>query len=116
MAQTTRKNTITRIVRILMDHHHEKQTLLAAVLGVKPPQVSTRMKGTTAWTIDDLDRMAEHWGIPVGMFFMTDEEVDKWEVRLEEARRSAPSDLRFGDSGWMFGQAETGTGSDLIAI
>ncbi|MGH3466671.1 MAG: helix-turn-helix domain-containing protein [Thermocrispum sp.] len=44
----------------------ETQRDLAGGIGRGQPEVSRRQSGTSAWTLDDLDRLAAHFGIAAG--------------------------------------------------
>lgn len=59
---------VSRVVRTLMTARAEDQGDLAHVLGVTQAAVSNKLTGKTRWSIDDLDRMAEHYGIRAGDF------------------------------------------------
>ncbi|MET7987389.1 helix-turn-helix transcriptional regulator [Streptomyces sp. NPDC005281] len=52
-------------VAALMHATGESQERLAGVLGVTQAQVSRRQSGTAAWSLDDCDRLAVHYGIDV---------------------------------------------------
>jgi transcriptional regulator with XRE-family HTH domain len=41
------------------------QRAIAEVLGLSQQSVSDRLTGKTPFTLADLDRLAEHWDIPV---------------------------------------------------
>lgn len=43
----------------------ETQTDLGAGIGRGQTEISRRQSGASAWTLTDLDRLAEHYGIPV---------------------------------------------------
>lgn len=43
----------------------EQQSDLAAALGLTQSQISRRQHGRAAWTLQDCDRLAAHWGMPV---------------------------------------------------
>ncbi len=42
-----------------------QQRQIAPVLGLSQPAVSDRLRGRTPFTLADLDRIAEHLGVPV---------------------------------------------------
>ncbi|MET8685581.1 helix-turn-helix transcriptional regulator [Streptomyces sp. NPDC004732] len=52
-------------VAALMQLTGDTQASLAAVLGVDQTQVSRRQSGTAAWSLDDCDAIAAHYGIDV---------------------------------------------------
>ena len=61
-------STLRATIRALMQTTGESQRTLAASIGMAQPQVCRRMRadGTgVAWTLEDLDRLSTHWGIPV---------------------------------------------------
>ncbi|PZT71811.1 XRE family transcriptional regulator [Streptomyces sp. AC1-42W] len=49
----------------LMQLTGESQADLATALGVSQAQVSRRQTGRAAWSLDDCDRLAVHYGIEV---------------------------------------------------
>src|SRR5689334_6202640 len=52
-------------VAALMHASGDSQERLAGVLGVTQAQVSRRQSGTAAWSLEDCDRLAAHYGIDV---------------------------------------------------
>ncbi|MDQ8707183.1 helix-turn-helix transcriptional regulator [Streptomyces sp. LHD-70] len=52
-------------VTALMRATGQTQSDLALALGVDQTQVSRRQTGRAAWTLDDCDRLAAHFGIGV---------------------------------------------------
>ncbi|MEU6284945.1 helix-turn-helix transcriptional regulator [Streptomyces sp. NPDC047028] len=52
-------------VAALMHTTGDSQASLAAVLGVSQGQVSRRQSGTAAWSLDDCELLAVHYGIDV---------------------------------------------------
>ncbi|WSM81151.1 helix-turn-helix domain-containing protein [Actinacidiphila glaucinigra] len=60
---------LTERVRIavaaLMHATGESQARVAEALGVTQGQVSRRQSGTAAWSLDDCDALAAHYGIDV---------------------------------------------------
>ncbi|MFD4413153.1 helix-turn-helix transcriptional regulator [Streptomyces sp. NPDC058476] len=52
-------------VAALMQITGETQADLAAVLGVSQTQLSRRQSGTAAWSLDDCDALAAHYGLDV---------------------------------------------------
>ena len=52
-------------VAALLHATGESQASLAGVLGVTQGQVSRRQSGTAAWSLDDCDVLAAHYGIDV---------------------------------------------------
>lgn len=49
-------------VRALMGRHRVNQEQLSRVLNVSQGQVSARLRGRTAFTLDDLRRLADYFG------------------------------------------------------
>ncbi|MFE0175762.1 helix-turn-helix domain-containing protein [Streptomyces sp. NPDC059002] len=52
-------------VAALMHVTGDTQAGIAEVLGVDPTQVSRRQSGAAAWSLDDCDTIAGHYGIDV---------------------------------------------------
>ncbi|MZE55025.1 helix-turn-helix domain-containing protein [Streptomyces sp. SID5770] len=52
-------------VAALMFATGERQGDLADGLGITQGQVSRKQTGSALWSLDDLDRLAAHYGIPV---------------------------------------------------
>jgi transcriptional regulator with XRE-family HTH domain len=59
------QEVITRVVRFLMTDFGRTQANVATALGVSQPQVSQRLLGKTAWSIEDLDRLSAYFGVTV---------------------------------------------------
>ncbi|GAA2238347.1 hypothetical protein GCM10010360_74770 [Streptomyces nogalater] len=63
------KSTLAERVRAataaLMQTTRESQAQLAAALGVSQTQISRRQSGSAAWSLDDCDALAAHYGIDV---------------------------------------------------
>ncbi|NGO72195.1 helix-turn-helix domain-containing protein, partial [Streptomyces boncukensis] len=57
------------ILRVTVDELRrrtgEQQSELAAALGLSPTGLSRRQSGKAAWKLEDVDRLAAHWSIPV---------------------------------------------------
>jgi transcriptional regulator with XRE-family HTH domain len=62
----TSQVAITREVRRFMAAQHVTQTDMAARLGVSQSQVSHRLRGTVAWSLDDLDALFDI-GVPIAL-------------------------------------------------
>ncbi|MEV7296867.1 helix-turn-helix transcriptional regulator [Streptomyces microflavus] len=43
----------------------ERQTDLAAGIRISQTRISRKQSGAATWTLDDLDRLSAHYGIPV---------------------------------------------------
>ncbi|MET7715470.1 helix-turn-helix transcriptional regulator [Streptomyces sp. NPDC005407] len=61
----TLRETLQLTVAALMQATGDSQAELAAALGLQQTQVSRRQAGRTAWTLDDCDVLAAHFGIRV---------------------------------------------------
>ncbi|MFF0968742.1 helix-turn-helix domain-containing protein [Streptomyces sp. NPDC003703] len=59
----TSADRVRTAVAALLHATGESQTDLAAALGVSQAQVSRRQSGSTAWSLDDCDAVAGHFGI-----------------------------------------------------
>lgn len=57
--EDTLRVTVAAIVQVT----RENQDALAGVLGVARSQVSRKQAGRAAWTLQDVDRLAAHWGM-----------------------------------------------------
>ena len=65
MPPTSTEETLRLTVAALMRATGENQTLLGKGLRLDQSQVSRKQRGTAAWTLDDVDKLARHYGIPV---------------------------------------------------
>lgn len=61
----TLSERVRSAVAALLHATAESQTELAAALGVSQAQVSRRQSGGAAWSLDDCDAVAAHFGIDV---------------------------------------------------
>jgi len=61
----TLADSVRSAVASLLHATGESQTTLAAALGVSQAQVSRRQSGSAAWSLDDCDAVAAHFGIDV---------------------------------------------------
>ena len=61
--------TIATSIAVLAALHGEKQSDLAKALGMTDYQLSRRLNLKARWTPDELDAIAEHYRIPVGLLF-----------------------------------------------
>ncbi|MGV9315172.1 helix-turn-helix domain-containing protein [Streptomyces sp. NPDC003691] len=59
------EKTLQVTVVALMHAAGENQTTLADGLGITQGQVSRKVRGGAAWSLDDIDRLSAHYGIPV---------------------------------------------------
>ncbi|MFC8015010.1 helix-turn-helix domain-containing protein [Streptomyces cinereoruber] len=73
-------------VSALMYATGERQADLAAGLGITQGQVSRKQGGSALWSLDDLDRLSVHYGIPVPDLLCG---ADHAVSRLPTARRAA---------------------------
>jgi transcriptional regulator with XRE-family HTH domain len=60
------QTVITREVRRFMAAQHMTQTALAERLGISQGRVSDRLRGTTNWSLDDMDRLWD-LGVPIAL-------------------------------------------------
>ena len=72
---TTSQDTISAVVRLLLTVRHETQETVAAALGLPRASLSNRLAGRTRWTSDDLDRLADHFGIDPAVLLMSPAEI-----------------------------------------
>lgn len=49
----------------LMGAHRENQEILAEAIGLSQGQVSRKQSGVSPWNVDDLEKVAAHYGITV---------------------------------------------------
>jgi CheY-like chemotaxis protein len=60
---------ISRAIQALLDRHgvpeRRRNTTLEAAVGMKYQQVRRRMTGETSWNVDEIQRLASHFGEPV---------------------------------------------------
>jgi transcriptional regulator with XRE-family HTH domain len=61
----TLRETLRLTVAALMQATGDSQNDLAGPLGLTQTQISRRQSGRTAWTLDDCDLLAAHFGLPV---------------------------------------------------
>ncbi|MFJ9310755.1 acyltransferase [Streptomyces cyaneofuscatus] len=57
--------TLRLTVAALMRLTGERQTDLAAVIRISQTPISRKQSGAATWTLDNLDRLSAHYGIPV---------------------------------------------------
>lgn len=75
---------VARNLKRLMVERDVKQGQLAAVLGVSQSNVSKRLKGRTPFTTDDLDALAQAFGVRPGDLLEDDTQAD--DLQNEAAR------------------------------
>lgn len=73
-AQSTRRTSISRIVKTILASRGEKQKSLAPILDCDESTVTRKMKNGH-WTIDDLDAMAAHFDRPITVFFSNPDDI-----------------------------------------
>lgn len=56
-------------VRALMGRHRVSQKELAAYLGLSQPSVSNRLNGAVEWSVDELDKVAGRFDVPITQLF-----------------------------------------------
>lgn len=66
---TDRNQDVARIVRMLMALRDLRQPAVAEALGLHQSGVSRALKGKRVWTLDDLDKLAELFDVPVSTFY-----------------------------------------------
>lgn len=62
---TSTAQTLALTVAALMRLTGERQTDLAAGIRISQTRISRKQSGVATWTLDDLDRLSAHYGIPV---------------------------------------------------
>lgn len=63
---TTARYAVSGEIRAGLARSNRKQADLAACLGISQPQVSARLRGQVAWTVDELVAVAEFLGVTPG--------------------------------------------------
>ncbi|WP_308286071.1 helix-turn-helix domain-containing protein, partial [Streptomyces drozdowiczii] len=81
------EQTLRLTVAALMRLTGERQADLADGLRLNQAQVSRKQGGSASWSLDDIDRLSAHYGIPVCDLLAG---VDR-AVRCLPARRYAPA-------------------------
>ncbi|MFD5123618.1 helix-turn-helix transcriptional regulator [Streptomyces sp. NPDC058385] len=62
---TSLAHQLRATVATLLHETGKSQAELADAIGVSPAQVSRRQSGSAAWSLDDCDALAAHFGIDV---------------------------------------------------
>lgn len=62
-SNTKARAAVSAEVRAQMGRYNKRQRELAEVLGISQPQVSARLRGDVAWSVDDLATIAQWLGI-----------------------------------------------------
>lgn len=57
------QDTLTDVVQVLMAHRRMSQADLGRVIGVGPNTVSLKLSGKRRWRFEDLDGLAQHFGV-----------------------------------------------------
>jgi hypothetical protein len=65
----TTSEKIGRVVDLLLTYRRENRLVLAALLGVSPKTLGRRLNGVLGWTADEIAVMAEHFDVPVSVFY-----------------------------------------------
>lgn len=65
----TTSEKIGRVVDLLLTYRRENRLVLAALLGVSPKTLSRRLHGTLGWSADEVALLAEHFDMPVKVFY-----------------------------------------------
>jgi transcriptional regulator with XRE-family HTH domain len=71
--QTPIDQRVARVARIMLAVRDQHQGDLADVLGLNSGALSRKMHGHRKWTLTELELMAQHFDVSVGVFF---EEAD----------------------------------------
>jgi len=61
----TTQDNVTAMVRYAIAARGESQRAIAAVLGIASSGVADRMTGRVTWRLDELDKLADHFGVSV---------------------------------------------------
>lgn len=61
----TTQETVTLAIGLRMHARRELQRDVGEVLGLSSSAVSKRLNGETRWSVDDLDKLADHYGVSV---------------------------------------------------
>lgn len=59
------RSAIAEEVRALMGRRRVTQEKLAAAIGMSQPSLSKRLFGVVPWTIDDLEAIADYFGVKI---------------------------------------------------
>lgn len=86
VSQLTADAAVGERVDQLLFRSRQTRKALAQSLGISPQAVSTKVLGQVKWTIDDLFRTADFFGIPV---------ADLLPQRIEEAPESGDSEASY---------------------
>jgi hypothetical protein len=65
----TTSEKIGRVVDLLLTYRRENRLVLAALLGVSPKTLGRRLNGVLGWTADEIAVMAQHFDVPVSVFY-----------------------------------------------
>ncbi len=60
---------IGRALDVLMTYRREKRLVVAALLGVSPKTLGRRLSGQIDWTAGEVSLLAEHFDVPVSVFY-----------------------------------------------
>lgn len=67
--------TVSANLRVYMALRRQTHEDVAAVLGLTRPAVSARLNGRTAWSLDDVDKLAGHYGVTPATFLSAPPDV-----------------------------------------
>lgn len=67
--RSTRQDNVSRIIRALLDIADQDQAELAPVLDLSVSALSRRFS-SGKWDIDDIDKLAAHFGCRISTFFL----------------------------------------------
>ncbi len=66
------QRNVTQVLRTLLLAHGEDQSDVAKALRVTQAAVSNKMAGKTRWSLDDVEALAEHFGMEDPGLFLND--------------------------------------------
>lgn len=90
--QSARSSHVTEIVAIFLGVTQQKQKALMDPLGLSESQVSRKVKAG-AWSVDDVDRLAQFFGVAVSDFFEDPEVIRRRTLGGSEVRwTTTPTD------------------------
>ena len=91
----------SRYVRALLNRHGvppmRHVTLVAEVLGFRYPLVFRRMKGDVAWELEEIEKVAAHFGETLASVFATSRQEDYVPAVLATDELRVPCQLLVGD-------------------
>lgn len=58
------QDNVSRVVKTLLTAHAQTQGDIAESLGMTQAAVSNKIAGKTRWSLDDIERLSAHFGVP----------------------------------------------------